>query len=206
MNNSVVLTLVVALVIGFTGIEKSQAQDVGLFNGNGIKNQWGVNEKKSSRSNQSNVVGMNATNVLGSNRLGSGTAESGKWKFPKFDFSKLKPNFQTPKFMQSENFPKALEFSDTGEDNFFSSFPKLSWPSRDPSQPNFFQRMNERSRQMLGNTRDSFSDFGQRSRNTWDSLTRGITGKSSSTMPNLAPAQPQLRSARSASQGSASKF
>ena len=185
----------IALAIVFALAANSSAQDVGLFNGNGINNPFG---------NPQSSAGSDAKNVLGANRSSSAFDES-RWKLPKFDFSKLKPNLQLPKFLQGDGYPKPLEFSDT-QDGLFS-IPKLEWPTRDPSQPNFFQRMNERTRDIFGKTRDSFSNLTDRSRNTWDSITRGVTSElegfgSSLTTP---PAQPKLRAARTAD-GSTSKF
>ena len=198
--------LSVALLVPFTFASESIAQDVGLFNGNGIKNQWG-NQQDDSSTNK-NVIGMNANNVLGSNR-GSLADESSnsRWKFPKIDFSKLKPNFQRPKFMQADNFPRPLQFSDTAEGGVFSTFPKLDFSGSGSSGENFFQRMNERTREIFGRTRDGFSNFSDRSRETWDSITRSLGADRSplSGRSNIPPAQPQLRAARQAD-GSTTRF
>ena len=198
-NVGIAMAIVIALAAN------TSAQDIGLFNGNGIKSQWG-NNQSIPQAKTSNVLGNAASRVLGSNNASNSGSDS-RWKLPKFDFSKLKPNIQTPKFLQGDGFPKALEFSDT-DNGLLSSFPKLQWPNRDPSQPNFFQRMNERTKDVFGKTKGSFSDFGQRSRNSFDTLTRDvgsdISGFGSGTTNNPT-VQPDLRSARQPA-GSATKF
>ena len=195
-----------ALLVLFS-VTELMAQDVGLFNGNGIKNQFG-NKQTASSSADRNVIGMNANNVLGSNR-GSLTDENAnsRWKFPKIDFSRLKPNFQKPKFLQSDNFPRPLEFSDTNEGKLFSTFPKLDFSGTGASGETFFQRMNDRTREIFGRTRDGFSNLSDRSRETWDSITRsfGAERNSLSGRNNIPPAQPQLRAARQ-TDGSATRF
>ena len=205
MKTNVALALATVLVSGLAFTANSFGQDVGLFNGNGIKNQWG-NQQQSSKT-QTRVVGQNATNVLGGSGNVQTPSDDGKWKLPKIDFSKLKPNFSKPRFMQDHDYPQSMEFSDTEENRLLPSFPRMEWPSFNSSQPNFFQRMNDRTREMFGKTRDGFSTFGERSRNTWDSLTRGL-GMDQGAFGNRStppPAQPQLRSARQAD-GSTSRF
>ena len=131
MKTNVAFALAIALIFQLAVATNSFGQDVGLFNGNGIKNQWGSTQDSAAA--DTNVIGKNARNVLGSNSKEEPTVDQSKWKLPKIDFSKLKPNFQKPKFMQNSEFPRAFEFSDSESGGLLPSFPKMGWPSRDRS-------------------------------------------------------------------------
>jgi hypothetical protein len=114
---------------------------------------------------------------------------------------------------EGRNFPNPIQLTDKEGNGLFSRFPKLELPSRDPSQPNFFQRMNDRTRELFGRTRegiDSTTDHiagaGKSARGTWDTITKGFNGDiGGSGNRNQPPIQPKFRSARQ-TDGSTTRF
>ena len=123
------------------------------------------------------------------------------FKFPKFEMPKWKaPKLSMPKMFQNNRYPETTQLSDQSNQFKFPTWNSM-FPPKDPTQPGFFQRMNEKNREFWGRTRDSFSSWGSKSAapnpnpatNTWDRITSGFKG---ATAKNQPPAQPPLRSAK----------
>ena len=181
-------------------------EETGFFNGNGMKGVFGGSDAGQSKS---------STGTFGFHR-GAKIAEIDEkpgFQFPKWEMPKLKvPKFQMPKLFDRNNFPNPVQLSDS-EGGLFSNFPKIELPTRDRSQPNFFQRMNERTKELFGRTKDGINNTASNvlgadpsARQSWDSITKGLNGDiGGSGNRNQPPIQPRLRSARS-TDGSTTKF
>ena len=191
-----------ALLALFTfAADQVLAQDSELFSGNGLSNKsgWGLSR-----------IGENNPSALGNTRQ-EATALP-KFKFPELKLPQFKaPDWEMPKLFRGDQFPEAIQLSDSGQ-GLFSGLPKFDqiFPPRDPNRPNFFQRMNERTKEIFGRTRENFSSLAQdaegATRDSWDSITRGLNGDiGGSGNRNQPPIQPNLRTARQVD-GSTTKF
>ena len=192
-------------------VTPSMAQESGLFSGKGLNNSsgWGLSE-----------LGGPNQNALGNNpaALGAGSSSKNldaaipKFKFPELNLPKLKtPKWELPKLFKGNQFPDPIQISDTKQ-GLLSSLPKLDeiFPARDADRPNFFQRMNERTKEIFGRTQNNIESLARNaedsSRNTLDSITRGLNGDiGGSGNRNQPPIQPNLRSARGID-GSTSRY
>lgn len=178
------------------------AQDTGFFSGNGFKDDWGDSPDEGSGSKSgASKFGFNK----GSN---ADSTEKPGFAFPKFEMPRFNaPSWEMPKLFQGKNYPKPTQISDTPDPGFLSGLPKFDATSdRNSQQPGFLQRMNDRTKEAFGRTRDGFSNFTERSRNSWDSITRGRSGKDDDLgYQHGPPLQPNLQSAKQAD-GSTSRF
>ena len=122
------------------------------------------------------------------------------------------PNWEMPKLFQGNKFPNPVQLSDSK--GMFSNLPKFELPKRDPSQPNFFRRMNDRTKEIFGKTRSgianatnsAFDNVDQTAKGSWDKITRGFNGDiGGSGNRNQPPVQPNFRSARQ-TDGSSPKY
>lgn len=173
------------------------SQDTGFFSGNGFKDDWGNSGDKGSGSkNGPSIFGLNKSSSADS------TGKSG-FAFPKLEMPKFNaPNLEMPKMFQAKKYPKPTQISDTPNSGFFSGF----YGNNPTGSRNFFERMNDRTREAFGRTRDGFSNFTERSRDSWDSITRGRSSKEDELgFEHGPPLQPNLQSARQAD-GSTSRF
>ncbi|MCH2182324.1 MAG: hypothetical protein MK108_09995 [Mariniblastus sp.] len=127
---------------------------------------------------------------------------------PLFKLPKLSlPKWQAPHWDWSGMLPaKPAEAKNplTAPKPMVSGFEIPKWnmfPDRNPEQPSFLQKMNDRNREFWGRTRQNFSVWtgdlenlpGSGGFDTWNRITRGFHSDSEATQP---PAQPPLRSAR----------
>ncbi len=180
-----------------------RAQETGFFSGNGFKDNWGTASSQGTGSNP------------GSSKYGfyqGGQTEKNQdsaFAFPRLKMPKFNaPKIEMPKLFQSDTFPKPVQISDSDTTGILSGLPRLDlFSPRDPSQPGFFQRMNDRTRAIFGQTSDGLSSLSERSRSTWDSITRGLGGEfgSAGEDKDVPPVQPNLRSSRSV-EGAMSRF
>jgi hypothetical protein len=175
-------------------------QEKGLFSGAGLGEYFGGGRDKEKNSSP---FSFHQGSVMNEKGLSEGKAKS-NFQFPKFKL----PKWEMPKLFQKTDYPKSPQLSDSTSKKNPLLFPKANlFPERSPNEPNFFQRMNSRTREIFGRSNESSnseigaedSGFGQ---TTWDSITKGLGGKSRAT--ESAPVQPQLRSARQP-EGSSSK-
>lgn len=194
-------------------VDQSVAQDSGLFSGRGFgeNSDWGLGGPNpaalGSAQNSPNALGGSATR----NGLG-GAATFPKFKLPEFNFSKLKtPKWEMPKLFKGNQFPDPIQISDAKQ-GLLSGLPKMDeiFPPRHPDRPSFFQRMNERTKEIFGRTQNNIENLTRTaedtSRNTFGSITRGLNGDiGGSGNRNQPPIQPNLRSARQVD-GSTSKY
>jgi hypothetical protein len=182
------ILFVTSLFVSFSSLV---AQENSIFSGSGMR--LGEND-------QNNPAG--ATRAFDFSSLGKEKEPNNR---PLFAFPKLEmPKFERPKWLQGgHRFPSPIQLSDqNGNGRLFSNMPKFEWfGPRDPTQPNFFQRMNNRTKDFFGRTRQGLSDWASGTNrdvrdgtfDTWNSITQGTGGNASSQQP---PAQPQLRSAQ----------
>jgi hypothetical protein len=200
MKTQIKLSLILLVALA---TNQTMAQDTGFFSGNGFKDDWGTASSRGTGSN------------LGSSKYGfhqgtrSDDDQASAFGLPRFKMPKLKtPKFEMPKLFQTESYPKPVQLTDSEDTGILSGFPRLDlFSPRDSSQPGFFQRMNNRTRQMFGQTSEGLSNLSDRSRSTWDSITRGLGGEfgSAGEEKDVPPVQPNLRSSRSV-EGSMSRF
>ena len=201
--------LIVIVVLSAAWIGETNAQGTGLFSGNGFRDGSGTRQANNSNS---------STSPFGFYRGEKAPADepSTGFQFPKLELPEIKlPKFEMPKFLKADNFPNPIQLSDTPSKNLFSGWPKLDLANRDPNQPNFFERMNERTKQLFGNTRDNINNLtrtnplglDRSATEKWSNVTRGLNGDiGGSGNRNPPPVQPQnLRSARTP-EGSTSRF
>ena len=116
-----------------------------------------------------------------------------KWQTPHWNWSGMlpgKPAIGKSPLTDSKPMASGLEIPKW---NMFSD--------RNPDQPSFLQKMNERNKEFWGRTRQNLSDWtgdlenlsGTAGFDTWNRITRGFQSSPEATPP---PAQPPLRSAR----------
>jgi len=196
-------------------VDQTVAQESGLFSGKGLSQSsgWGL----------SGIGGPNSNALGGSNSsaLGAGSslrtlddaaAAIPRFKFPELNLPKLKtPNWELPKLFKGNQFPDPIQISDSKQ-GLLSGLPKLDeiFPARDANRPGFFQRMNERTKEIFGRTQNNIDNLARSAdetgRNTLDSITRGLNGDiGGSGNRNQPPIQPNLRSARQVD-GSTSRY
>ncbi len=178
-----VLTVGVMTSVGY-------AQDDQLFNGNGIN----MSQLEPGR-----------TAMFDFSKLANEPAEETE---PLFKFPKLAiPKWQTPKWnlsgmFQSKKQSQPVQLSDQQAGNGSFELPKWNvFPAKDPNQPTFLQRMNNRNREFWGRTKENLSSWTADSDNlptnrgfeTWNRITRGFNSDSQQAQP---PAQPPLRTSQ----------
>lgn len=199
--------VVMIAAIGSAGTSNAQSADI--FSGSGFKSNSGANQKSDGSGTRSSPFGFYNGDRSPANDQASG------FQFPKLELPKLKlPKLEMPKLFQAENFPNPIQLSDSSSNNLLGGIPKFDFSNRDPNQPNFFQRMNERTKELFGRTKENFNNLARNNplnqsksdAEKWGSVTRGLNGDiGGSGNRNQPPVQPQnLRSARSP-QGSDSK-
>ena len=182
----------------FSTASVNAQEETGLFSGNGIKSLW---------TGDQSVTGARNTGTFGfynGNASSSGqTLNDSGFQLPKWELPKLKlPKLHMPKILDLANKPRQL--TNSGGNGLLANLPKLGLLSRDSNQPNFFQRMNERTKEIFGRTRQGINDTtnhvlgaDQAARQTWDTITKGINGDiGGSGNRNQPPIQPNLRSAQ----------
>ena len=178
------------------------AQDTGFFSGNGFKDDWGDSaEERSGSKTGPSIFGLNKG-------ARTETAEKPGFAFPKFEMPRFNaPTWEMPRLFQGKKYPKPTQISDTPNPGFLSGLSRTDpTANRSADQPTFFERMNDRTREAFGRTRDGFSNFTERSRDTWDSITRGQSDKKDDLgYQHGPPLQPNLQSAKQAN-GSTSRF
>lgn len=195
-------------------VDQTVAQESGLFSGKGLNNSsgWGLNRiggpNSSALGNNPSALGAGSS----SKTLDDAAASIPKFKFPELNFPKLKaPNWELPKLFKGNQFPDPIQISDAKQ-GLLSGLPKLDgiFPARDANSPGFFQRMNERTKEIFGRTQSNIENLARNAeesgQNTFDSITRGLNGDiGGSGNRNQPPIQPNLRSARQID-GSTSRY
>lgn len=199
--------LSIAVMIAFSA-NALDAQEKGLFSGSGFKDGFGSTESSNSNTGTS-AFGF----YRGNKNKDQGTAANSGFQFPKIEFPKIKaPKFEMPKLFQGDKFPSPIQLSDSESKGLFGGFPKFS--AKEPGQTSFFQRMNERTKEIFGRNKSANSSVAgnnvlgadKSTQGTWDRITRGLNGDiGGSGNRNQPPIQPNLRTARQPAQGSASK-
>ncbi len=194
-----------AVVLAVFMVDYLAAQDSGLFSGRGFKDGFGTKEASNSKSGTT-AFGF----YKGEQSQTENPTANSRFQFPKLELPKFKlPNWEMPKLFQGNQFPNAVQLSDSPSRGLLGG---LSRSNRDPNQPNFFQRMNERTKEAFGRTRDGIANLtggsGQSANRSgmWDRITRGPNGDiGGSGNRNQPPVQPNLRSARQ-TEGSTNRF
>lgn len=168
------------------------AQETGFFSGNGFKDGWGGSQRP---------IGSDESSSLFKFQQPAPQSQSARkgFELPTFKMPKFKaPDWEMPKLFPRENFPRPIQLSDSPNQGLLSGFSSIDpFSNREPGEPTFFQRMNMRTRNALDRTRAGFSNLTNRSRATWDSISRsGFGGSQNSGNFDATPVQPDLKSAR----------
>ncbi|MFT5299617.1 MAG: hypothetical protein ACI87E_000083 [Mariniblastus sp.] len=194
--------ILIAVVIGcLANSMTASAQDSRIFGGRGIreespsaesKSRWPklLNFSKEAPSQKSTInYPFSSNTVKAAERYSEPESRPG-FSFPKFE----KPSFE---FLKRR--PSLFE-NEMGQKPF-SGMSSL-FPKRELGEPNVFEKMNSKSKDIIDRTTNWAQQKNQNLRDktfdTWDAITRGGLGQGDAGSQAIVPSQPPVRAAQSA--------
>lgn len=188
----------VAVCAAFLAISSSTVvaqQSLPIFSGGGIRTTPATAAQGNRRAIDFSQLGASAANAADSSQ--------GLFKLPKLELPKIQPPKITwPKWMQGnkQNLDGGNLFDGISQGGLFGA--------KDPNQPNFFERLNSRTKEIFGRTKGELSGSAQQARaktfESWNALTKGIGNGVNNGLGNINNAggssakavQPPLRQAQ----------
>lgn len=162
-RNIISTAAVFAALLAISNSTVVAQQNLPIFSGGGIRTTPPTAAQGDTRALDFSRLGANAANATES--------AQGLFKLPKLELPKIQPPKITwPKWMQGNkpNLDGGNLLDGITQGGLFGA--------KDPNQPNFFERLNSRTKEIFGRTKEDLKQqaLGSKPFESWNSLTKGL--------------------------------